>query len=84
MKGPDADRLRSEKKHSLARFVAIYNEGLPREYPRASSALLELYRRTYPSQFRPDDLWSLDKHRKKVMNWIPVHLKMTSLRRLDG
>lgn len=78
MKGPDLDRERSEQKHSLAEFLALYNHGLPAEFPRATAALLSEYQGQYPGQFK-DDTWSLDLHRKKFMDWLPGHLKSLKL-----
>ena len=74
MKGPDVDRERSERKHSLAEFLALYNEGLPPAFPRATAALLAEYENQYAGQFK-DGLWSLDLHRKKFMDWLPGYLK---------
>lgn len=75
MLGPDFDRIHSEQKRSLAEFIALYNAGLPSEFPRVTPTLLERYRLAYPSQFKPDGLWSLDLHRKRVMDWLPEHLE---------
>ena len=75
MKGPDLDRERSEEKHTLVSFLKIYNKGIPSAFPRASLPLLEQYRALFPSQFKSDELWSLDLHRKKFMDWLPMHLK---------
>jgi hypothetical protein len=74
MKGPDLDKERSEKKHTLADFMKIYNADLPAQFPHASSALLQQYKKVYPSQFK-DGFWSLDLHRKKFMDWLTMHLK---------
>lgn len=74
MKAPDLDRERSERKLTLPDFLKTYNRGLPEGFPRASSILLEAYKRAYPSQFK-DNLWSLDLHRKKFMDWLPQYLK---------
>ncbi len=73
MRGPDLDRERSERKHSRGEFLALYNEGLPSGFPRATAALLAEYRRTHIDQFKGEH-WSLDLHRKKVMDWLPVRL----------
>lgn len=73
MKGPDVDRMRSEQKRSLAEFLALYNDQLPPEFPRATTALLAEYESRYAEQFK-DGLWSLDLHRKKIMDWLPGHL----------
>lgn len=74
MKGPDLDRERSERKLALSDFLALYNEGLPAGFPRASFAFLEQFKKLYPAQFK-DGFWSLDLHRKKFMDWLPTHLK---------
>lgn len=75
MKGPDLDKERSAQKHSLKEFLKIYNAGLPSQFPRASASLLTQYQETYPSQFKTDGLWSLELHRKKFMDWLPMYLK---------
>jgi hypothetical protein len=75
MKGPDLDRERSEEKHSLEHFLKIYNAGLPAGFPRASASLLEKYKEQYPGQFKGKGDWSLDVHRKKFMDWLPMYLK---------
>jgi hypothetical protein len=75
MKAPDLDRERSERKIAIADFLKTYNAGLPESFPRASLSLLMEYKRHYPSQFKEGELWSLDLHRKKFMDWLPMHLK---------
>lgn len=78
MLGPDLDREHSEQKRSLGEFVELYNAGLPKEFPQVTTALLTEYRTLYPSQFKPDGLWSLDLHRKRVMDWLPEYLEESS------
>ena len=75
MKTPDLDRARSERRVPLAEFLRAYNTGLPEQFPRASLSLLRTYKQRYPALFKEDGLWSLDVHRKKVMDWLPMHLK---------
>ena len=75
MKTPDLDRARSERRVTLAEFLRSYNTGLPEQFPRASPSLLRAYKLQYPAQFKDDGLWSLDIHRKKFMDWLPMHLK---------
>lgn len=70
MKSPDLDRQRSEKSRSLNDFLKLYNENLPITFPRASIALLEDFRDAHTSLFKSSDVWSLDLHRKKVMDWL--------------
>lgn len=70
MKSPDLDRQRSEKSRSLNDFLKLYNENLPITFPRASITLLEDFRDAHTSLFKSSGVWSLDLHRKKVMDWL--------------
>jgi len=71
MKTPDLDRARSEQVRSLSDFLKQYNTNLPDSFPRASTALLEEFRSGHASLFKSRNKWSLDQHRKKVMDWLP-------------
>ena len=74
MRLPDLDRERSEKLLSLPTFLKSYNEGLPSQFPRASLQLLREFKKTHGPLFKRNDSWSLDQHRKIVMNWLPSQL----------
>ena len=78
MKIPDLDRARSEEELSLSNFLKSYNGVLPLQFPRASLALLREFKKTHISLFKDStDSWSLDQHRKKVMDWLPSRLKLS-------
>ncbi len=70
MRLPDLDRARSEKPLSFSDFLKSYNENLPLEFPRASLALLREFKKVNAPLFKNDGPWSLDQHRKKVMDWL--------------
>ncbi|MFA6585423.1 MAG: hypothetical protein WCS97_03195 [Candidatus Paceibacterota bacterium] len=72
----------SEVRMPLADFLKSYNKGLPESFPRSSTILLKQYKDLHPLFFKHGDLWSLDEHRKKVMDWIPQQLE--TLRRSAG
>ncbi|MEK7510831.1 MAG: hypothetical protein AAB582_01160 [Patescibacteria group bacterium] len=74
MRGPDLDRERSEKKLSIQEFLSSYNDGLPAQFPRASLPILALFEKAFPELFKKHG-WSLDQHRKKVMDWLPTHIR---------
>jgi hypothetical protein len=76
MRLPDLDKERSEKLLSLPEFLKSYNTGLPLTFPRASLALLREFKTTHGTLFKNSDSWSLDQHRKVVMNWLPSRLKV--------
>jgi hypothetical protein len=73
VKTPDVDRIRSEEQRTLANFCEQYNKNLPESFTRASVKLLTEYRRTHPEAFRLSEAWSLDQHRKKIMDWLPMN-----------
>ncbi|MFA6348599.1 MAG: hypothetical protein WCX06_00195 [Candidatus Paceibacterota bacterium] len=75
MRLPDLDRERSERPLSLPIFLKLYNDGLPSEFPRASLPLLREFKKTHETLFKNNDVWSLDQHRKGVMNWLPSRQK---------
>jgi len=76
MRLPDLDRIRSEKSLSLPAFLKSYNEGLPADFPRASISLLREFKKVHSTLFKHSNSWSLDQHRKVVMNWLPSRCKV--------
>ncbi|HEY0010337.1 MAG TPA: hypothetical protein VGB97_00285 [Candidatus Paceibacterota bacterium] len=75
MKSPDLDRIRSERPLSLPGFLKIYNDDLPTGFPAATIELLREFKKTHRSFFRLDAKWSLDQHRKRVMDWLPARYR---------
>jgi hypothetical protein len=73
----DLDKLRSEEQRTLGNFCEQYNKDLPESFTRATEELLMEYRRTHPEAFRTTKSWSLDQHRKKVMDWLPMQSSRT-------
>lgn len=67
-KKPDASLLQI----SSADFLASYNKNIPAGFPRASEALLEKFKSENPLFFKHGNFWSLDEHRKKVMDWFQL------------
>ena len=81
MKLPDVDRIRSEKSLSFGDFLKSYNENLPIQFPRASLALLREFKKKNETLFRnTGNSWSLDQHRKKVMDWLTTKQRETEER----
>lgn len=70
MKMLDLDRQYSEKSRSLNDFLKLYNESLPTTFPKASTELLEEFKHAHTNLFKLKGVWSLDLHRKKVMDWL--------------
>jgi len=51
-------------------FVASYNRDIPKGYPEASVENLEQFYKAHPLLFKNGRKWSMDRHRKRVMDWL--------------
>jgi hypothetical protein len=56
---------------TLSEFLTSFNKNMPENFPKASTALLKKFKEEHAAFFRKGDTWSLDQHRKKVMDWLP-------------
>jgi len=54
-------------------FVQEYNKNIPDSFPRASLKILQKFKETYPALFKDKTEWIIDKHRKKLMDWLASH-----------
>ena len=55
---------------SAADFLESYNKNIPKTFQPATLALLKKFREANVKLFTNGDLWSLDQHRKRVMDWL--------------
>lgn len=53
-----------------ADFIKYYNKNIPESFPHLSLKLLEEFRIAHPSLFKNENEWTIDKHRKKLMDWL--------------
>jgi len=58
---------------TLADFLAAYNKSAPEGFPRATTAILRKFQVAHVSLFKNSDHWSIEKHRKKLMDWLPSY-----------
>lgn len=56
---------------SVSEFLESYNKNMPEGWPRATAPLLQKFKDAHSALFTHGDLWSLDQHRKKIMDWLP-------------
>ena len=61
----------SEAQIPLSDFMKSYNDNIPMGFPHATTSLLKKFRELHTTLFKHGDLWSLDQHRKKLMDWLP-------------
>jgi hypothetical protein len=79
MKAPDPVKERSEMRVTLVDFLKMYNDGLPDSFPTATKPYLREFQKAYPGLFDEANDWSLEQHRKKVMDWLPQHIRSLEL-----
>jgi len=59
---------------TLAVFMETYNKSVPSGFPHVSIQILRQFQELHPILFRNGDEWSIDRHRKRVMDWLPSHI----------
>jgi hypothetical protein len=71
-----AEELKISQIHiSLSDFLESYNENIPDDFPHATVALLKKFKDMHAMLFKHGDSWSLDQHRKKLIDWLPQNSK---------
>ena len=60
----------------IADFIASYNKTIPTSFPKANVALLAKFKESHSSLFNHGDMWSIDQHRKRVMDWLPQNTNL--------
>ncbi|MBN2093895.1 MAG: hypothetical protein JW740_00770 [Candidatus Zambryskibacteria bacterium] len=61
----------NERPLSLIQFLESFNKNMPPNFMQATKELLLKFRKEHESLFRKDNSWSLDHHRKKLIDWLP-------------
>ena len=51
-------------------FIENYNKSIPQGFPQATGEALSKFQVAYPGLFKKADMWSIDKHRKRLMDWL--------------
>ncbi|TSC69860.1 MAG: hypothetical protein G01um101470_943 [Parcubacteria group bacterium Gr01-1014_70] len=62
---------------TLSVFMETYNKSIPAGFPPASVPTLKKFQALHPVLFKKGDEWSIDKHRKKLMDWLPSSNKFS-------
>ena len=57
----------------LAAFIQYYNKNIPEAFPRASIKALKMFKASHEELFKDSDEWTIDKHRKKLMDWLTAN-----------
>ena len=51
-------------------FIKYYNDNIPASFPRATVRILKKFQALYPGLFKESAEWTINKHRKKLMDWL--------------
>ena len=54
-------------------FVEYYNKNIPQAFPQATISALEKFQSSHPDLFKRNGKWTIDRHRKKFMDWFASH-----------
>lgn len=58
---------------SAEAFIEYYNDNIPAAFPKVTVATLGEFQNRYPALFKESGAWVIDKHRKKLMDWLVSH-----------
>ncbi len=61
---------------SLPEFLKSFNQNMPANFPQVSEEELLIFKKEHEILFRKSGTWSLDQHRKKVMDWLPRNINI--------
>jgi hypothetical protein len=59
---------------SAPEFLESYNKNMPKGYPNVSLEILQKFKTEHASLFKKSGLWSLDQHRKRMIDWLPQNI----------
>ena len=55
-------------------FIESYNANMPHGYPHVSLEILEKFKLAHPNLFRNEGIWTLEQHRKRMIEWLPQNI----------
>lgn len=59
---------------TMPEFLETYNKHMPKGYPHVSLEILQKFKDEHLSLFKNGGLWSLDQHRKRMIDWLPQNM----------
>lgn len=55
---------------TLAMFRDDYNQNIPAGFRPVSVTVLKKFQEAHPKMFKQKDMWSVARHRKRLMDWL--------------
>jgi hypothetical protein len=65
----------SELPMTEAEFLTSYNQNMPESYPHVSLSIMQRFKEAHTNLFKGKGFWSLDQHRKRMIEWLPQNLQ---------
>ena len=59
---------------TAAEFLESFNRNMPKGYPLVNLSILEKFKLAHANLFKDKNTWSLDQHRKRMIEWLPQNL----------
>lgn len=75
MKKDRIQTLPYERIMTEAEFMESFNQNMPDGYPHVTLEILARFRAAHPSLFTDKNAWSLDRHRKRMIEWLPHNIQ---------
>ncbi len=73
MRGRNKELEINQTMTSIVVFMEAYNKNIPASFPKVSVKTLKKFQVLHPVLFKNGDEWSIYKHRKKLMDWLPSY-----------
>ncbi|MCX6713517.1 MAG: hypothetical protein NTV48_00200 [Candidatus Vogelbacteria bacterium] len=76
------DNRKKEQEVNLAvmtieTFIQYYNKNIPASFPRATTKALEQFQVSHANLFDDNKFWTIDKHRRRLMDWLILYREAT-------
>lgn len=70
---PPKEPKTHEDQITLKEFLISFNKNMPATFLQVTEADLLKFKSAHETLFKHGNSWSLDQHRKKIIDWLPRH-----------
>lgn len=74
MKKPSSRIVPMDTPMTEGEFIDSFNKNMPEGYPKVTIDILKRFKEAHLSMFKGKGMWSLDQHRKRMIDWLPQNL----------
>ena len=69
---------------TAAQFMESFNANMPAGYPHVTLKIMEHFKLAHQNLFKKPDVWTLDLHRKRMIEWLPQHVSDSVYEKYNG